>query len=145
MIGYKEFSCLDLDNDPLSDPQFGDMLERMKLSTYQYARSQIKWIKKQLLPAVKEARSLGGDVQVYVVKGGEEGYAPSIRLLQRESIVSSFPLIVGFLDGQEIEPEETHPDARDLLSELYAQENQLLPDTLEQVPSLAKLIVDVNR
>jgi tRNA dimethylallyltransferase len=130
MIGYKEFSCLDLDNDPLSDPQFGDMLERMKLSTYQYARSQIKWIKKQLLP---------------VVKGGEEGYAPSIRLLQRESIVSSFPLIVGFLDGQEIEPEETHPDARDLLSELYAQENQLLPDTLEQVPSLAKLIVDVNR
>jgi hypothetical protein len=65
--------------------------------------------------------------------------------LQRESIVSSFPLIVGFLDGQEIEPEETHPDARDLLSELYAQENQLLPDTLEQVPSLAKLIVDVNR
>ena len=85
MIGYKEFSGLDLENDPLSDPQFEDMLERMKLSTYQYARSQIKWIKKQLLPAVKEARSLGGDVQVYVVRGGEEGYAPSIKLLQRKS------------------------------------------------------------
>jgi tRNA dimethylallyltransferase len=86
MVGYKEFSGLDLDQgDPSSDPQFGDMLERMKLSTYQYARSQIKWIKKQLLPAVKEARSLGGDVQVYVVKGGEEGYAPSIELLQRKS------------------------------------------------------------
>jgi len=84
MIGYKEFSGLDLEKDPMSDPQFGEMLERMKLSTYQYARSQIKWIKKQLLPAVKEARSLGGDVQVYVVRGGEEGYAPSIQLLQRE-------------------------------------------------------------
>ena len=56
----------------------------MKLSTYQYARSQVKWIKKQLLPVVKEARSLGGDVQVYVVRGGEEGYAPSIQLLQCE-------------------------------------------------------------
>lgn len=85
MIGYKEFSGLDLENDPLSDPNFGEMLERMKLSTYQYARSQIKWIKKQLLPAVKEARSLGGDVQVYVVRGGEEGYAPSIKLLHRKS------------------------------------------------------------
>ena len=85
MIGYKEFSGLDLENDPLSDPQFGEMLERMKLSTYQYARSQIKWIKKQLLPAVKEARSLGGDIQVYVVHGGEEGYAPSIQLLHRKS------------------------------------------------------------
>lgn len=60
------------------------MLERMKLSTHQYARSQIKWIKKQLLPAVKEARSLGGDVEVYVVKGGEEGYGPSTQLLHRE-------------------------------------------------------------
>jgi len=88
MIGYKEFAGLDLENDPLSDPKFGEMLERMKLSTYQYARSQIKWIKKQLLPAVKEARSLGGDVQVYVVRGGEEGYAPSIQLLQRESSIS---------------------------------------------------------
>jgi len=87
MIGYKEFAGLDLENDPLSDPRFGEMLDRMKLSTYQYARSQIKWIKKQLLPAVKEARSLGGDVQVYVVRGGEEGYAPSIQLLQRESSI----------------------------------------------------------
>jgi tRNA dimethylallyltransferase len=85
MTGYKEFAGLDLDQkDALSDPQFGDMLERMKLSTYQYARSQIKWIRKQLLPAVKEARSLGGDVQVYVVRGGEDGYASSIQLLQRK-------------------------------------------------------------
>jgi tRNA dimethylallyltransferase len=84
--GYKEFSGLDLDQEnPSFDPAFGPMLDRMKLSTHQYARSQIKWIKKQLLPAGKEAKSLGGDVQVYVVRGGEEGYVPSIQLLHRES------------------------------------------------------------
>jgi tRNA dimethylallyltransferase len=54
----------------------------MKLSTHQYARSQIKWIRKQLLPAIKEARSLGGTVEVYAVRGGIEGHQPSIDLLQ---------------------------------------------------------------
>jgi len=42
-------------------------------------------------------------------------------------------------------PVETHPDADDLLSELYAEDNQLLPDTTEQVSSSVKLMVDVNR
>jgi hypothetical protein len=42
-------------------------------------------------------------------------------------------------------PVETHHDADDLLSELYAKENQLLPDTSEQVPFPFKLMVDVNR
>ena len=49
------------------------MLERMKVSTRQYAKSQIKWIQKQLLPAIREARSLGGEVGVYVVPGGPAG------------------------------------------------------------------------
>lgn len=46
------------------------MLEQTKLRTYQYAKSQLKWIKKQLLPAVAEARALGGEVTVCVVRGG---------------------------------------------------------------------------
>jgi len=134
ILGYKEFAGLDLDQeDPSGDPQFGDMLERMKLSTHQYARSQIKWIRKQLLPAVKEARSLGGDVQVYVVRGGEEGYVPSIDLLHRKCTALRLMLRLGFLDGLEMATPETvgHPDARGLLSELQSQENQLLPDTSE--------------
>ena len=49
------------------------MLDRMKISTRQYAKSQIKWIRKQLLPATREARSLGGEVGVYVVPGGKAG------------------------------------------------------------------------
>jgi len=88
MGGYKEFSGLNLDQqNPSSDPSFGPMLDRMKLSTHQYARSQIKWIRKQLLPAVKEARSLGGNVEVYVVRGGEEGYASSVELLHRKFVL----------------------------------------------------------
>lgn len=84
-VGYKEFADLNLEQeDPSADPAFGPMLERMKLSTHQYAKSQIKWIRKQLLPAVKEARSLGGNVEVYVVHGGEAGHEPAIKLLNCE-------------------------------------------------------------
>lgn len=67
--------------DPSADPAFGPMLDRMKLSTHQYAKSQVKWIRKQLLPAVREAKSLGGEVEVYVVQGGEAGHEPAARLL----------------------------------------------------------------
>lgn len=49
------------------------MLGRMKLSTHQYAKSQIKWIKKQLLPAIREAKEMGGELEIYVVPGGERG------------------------------------------------------------------------
>lgn len=72
IAGYKEFSNLALDgvSDPTSDPAFPSMLERMKLSTHQYAKSQLKWIKNQSLPAIREARAAGGEVSVYVVPGG---------------------------------------------------------------------------
>lgn len=74
--GYKEFANLHLPQEhPETDKQFQMMLDRMKVSTHQYAKSQIKWIKKQLLPAVKEARDLGGDVHLYVVPGGPAGEA----------------------------------------------------------------------
>lgn len=72
----------------------------MKLSTRQYAKSQLKWIKKQLLPAVgaeqqrrrrsaKDQNSGGGsgiqdDVLVYVLPGGESGTGIGTELLRRE-------------------------------------------------------------
>lgn len=72
--GYKEFADLELPQErPEKVPQFQKMLDRMKVSTHQYAKSQIKWIRKQLLPAVKEAQALGGDVHLYVVPGGPAG------------------------------------------------------------------------
>lgn len=58
------------------------MLERTKLSTVQYAKSQMKWIRKQLLPAIKEARDQGDQVWVYVVPGGEAGQVIANRISQ---------------------------------------------------------------
>lgn len=49
------------------------MLARTKTATHQYAKSQIKWIQKQLIPAAREARAHGGEVYVYVVPGGPPG------------------------------------------------------------------------
>lgn len=73
MTGFKEFADLSTDAhlDPSADPAFPVMLERMKLSTHQYAKAQIKWITKQLLPAVREALTSEDEVHVYAVPGGE--------------------------------------------------------------------------
>lgn len=54
----------------------------MKLSTRQYAKKQIKWIKKQLLPAIIKARSMGGEVYIYVLPAGRS--ERGIELLQSE-------------------------------------------------------------
>lgn len=62
------------------------MLNRTKLSTHQYAKSQIKWIKKQLLPAAGEAKSLGGDVHIYVVPGGAPGEPIAREVLDRKCL-----------------------------------------------------------
>jgi tRNA dimethylallyltransferase len=85
-LGYKEFATLPLPCiDPSHNPDVTAMLDRTKLSTHQYARSQLKWIKKQLLPAVREARGHGGEVGVYVVHGGPAGEGVAREVMQRKS------------------------------------------------------------
>lgn len=55
--GYKEFepylSARAKNGEPIdpSDPLFVAGLERMKLSTRQYSKKQVQWIKRQLIPA----------------------------------------------------------------------------------------------
>ena len=58
---------------PSLDPRFQQMLDNTKLRTHQYAKSQLKWIQKQFLPAVREAKALGGDVEVFIVSGDKNG------------------------------------------------------------------------
>ncbi|SCV74159.1 BQ2448_6591 [Microbotryum intermedium] len=56
-IGYREFSpyLAAKSNSTLnSKPLFDAAVERMKISTRQYAKKQVKWIKSKLLPAIKE-------------------------------------------------------------------------------------------
>lgn len=120
LIGYKEFASLPLPfPDPQSHPLFPAMVDRTKVSTHQYAKSQLKWIKKQLLPAVREARSLGGEVEVYVVPGGETGIplATEIlrRFMKRDKIPSNLEL--------------GHAQAKELLQAL--EENGIVPNTAE--------------
>jgi hypothetical protein len=81
-IGYKEFGAIPTSDLTSVHPLFASGLERMKLSTRQYAKKQIKWIKKQLLPAIIKARSMGGEVYIYVLPAGRS--ERGIELLQSE-------------------------------------------------------------
>lgn len=142
-IGYKEFAQLDLDqSDPTSDARYAHALAQTKSRTYQYAKSQLKWIRRQLLPAVTEARALGGEVFVYAVPGGAAGEAPSRRVMDGElgrawTTVAATMLCTqlksAFLAGADMPDWKAtgHADAESLLSEVYdpkAAEHKL-PDT----------------
>ena len=56
LIGFREFNDYLASEEP-STAQFRDAVERMKLSTRQYAKRQISWIKNKLLPAISTANS----------------------------------------------------------------------------------------
>jgi tRNA dimethylallyltransferase len=89
LTGYKEFAAIPTDQLSPYHPQFAAALERMKLSTRQYAKKQLKWIRKQLLPAVRKARAEGAEVEVYVMRGGMEDGGPGPSILQSERSVST--------------------------------------------------------
>lgn len=56
LIGFREFNDY-LSSEEPSTAQFRDAVERMKLSTRQYAKRQISWIRNKLLPAIRIANS----------------------------------------------------------------------------------------
>jgi hypothetical protein len=58
----------------------------MKISTRQYAKRQLKWVQKQMLPVVKQARERGDEVWVYVVRGGDADAQLGEEILHRESL-----------------------------------------------------------
>ncbi|KAF6764962.1 tRNA isopentenyltransferase [Ephemerocybe angulata] len=77
-IGYKEF------HNYLSDPTdraFNEAVERMKISTRQYAKKQISWIRNKLMPAVKDANSKEETVSLYVLDAAkvDERWADRVR------------------------------------------------------------------
>ncbi|KAL7421916.1 tRNA dimethylallyltransferase, mitochondrial [Cryptotrichosporon argae] len=121
-IGYKEFAALNLSQaEPRADPVFAAMLDRTKLSTHQYAKSQVRWIRKNLLPAVRDARRRGGQVWVYVVKGGQEGEDVGRDMLK------------AFLAGDDMpDPKAVgHPDAPELLA-MLDEADARVPDTAKR-------------
>lgn len=87
--GYKEFepylSSRATTDEKASfdehDPLFIAGLDSMKLSTRQYAKRQVKWIKQKLLPAV---RKLGGE-DVTIVLLDATGASCAFRLVWEEA------------------------------------------------------------
>jgi tRNA dimethylallyltransferase len=79
-IGYKEFSAIPSDDLQPESPLFRPAVEQMQLATRQYAKKQLKWIKKQMLPAILKARSKGGEVYIYVLPAGDS--SSGIKLLR---------------------------------------------------------------
>lgn len=83
-IGFREFNGVDVGNEV----QVEEALRRVKKNTHTYARSQLKWIRNQLLPAAREAGT-HGDVRVLVVPPSGEG---AVQAMHREL----FPLTLFF-------------------------------------------------
>lgn len=81
--GYKEFAAVSLPTpNATSDPAYASALERTKISTHQYAKSQLQWIRKQLLPVISDVRKQGAEAFVYVVPGGPDGEVVAREILR---------------------------------------------------------------
>jgi tRNA dimethylallyltransferase len=64
--GYKEFDTY-LSSPRPSEKAFQAAVEHMKLSTRQYSRRQISWIRNKLLPAVYATNSKDTAIPIYLL------------------------------------------------------------------------------
>lgn len=72
-IGYREFNEYLTAESP-TDAALTNAVERMKISTRQYAKRQISWIRNKLLPAIKRANSrTPNSVPIYLLDATEPG------------------------------------------------------------------------
>ncbi|KAH6918809.1 tRNA isopentenyltransferase [Coprinopsis sp. MPI-PUGE-AT-0042] len=70
-IGYKEFHDYLADPTPSNQSAFDSAVDRMKLSTRQYAKKQISWIRNKLLPATQQANAEKEQVSFYLLDATE--------------------------------------------------------------------------
>lgn len=77
-IGYKEFNFYLASPEP-SEKAFKDAVEHMKLSTRQYSRRQISWIRNKLLPAIYATNSKKTLTPIYLLDATEPGEQWMIR------------------------------------------------------------------
>ncbi|KAI5449780.1 tRNA dimethylallyltransferase, mitochondrial [Naganishia albida] len=131
-IGYKEFSHIPTDRLTPADPLFAPALERMKISTRQYAKRQLKWVQKQMLPVVKQARERGDEVWVYVVRGGDADAPLGEEILHR------------FLKHEPMPDYRTvgHPKAAELLRVLESEDDNV-PEIEQRQVLNARLECDI--
>lgn len=90
-IGFKEFHDCALPGtaETATNAGYRAGLSMTKERTSRYARRQMKWIQRQLLPVIREAKVLGGDVELYVLRGGGTDDALAADILRGRSSSSS--------------------------------------------------------
>lgn len=71
-IGYKEFHNY-LSNSGASQSEFTEAVDRMKLSTRQYAKRQISWIRNKLIPVAESANKENALTPFYLLDATELG------------------------------------------------------------------------
>ncbi|KAF9532375.1 tRNA isopentenyltransferase [Crepidotus variabilis] len=117
-IGYREFcSYLDAPNEET----YQEAVERMKISTRQYAKRQVSWIRNKLIPAVEAANADDVVTPFYLLDASSLGdlwdlnvHKPAANILESvykicaSYIHQQFIQITDFLDGK------TLPDPRSL-------------------------------
>jgi tRNA dimethylallyltransferase len=59
--GYREFNEYLSESTEQTTKTFANAIERMKISTRQYAKRQITWIRNKLLPAIYTANAQAGE------------------------------------------------------------------------------------
>ncbi|KAF8185029.1 IPP transferase-domain-containing protein [Mycena galopus ATCC 62051] len=71
-IGYKEFHGY-LTASSQTEKAFNEALENMKLSTRQYAKRQISWIRNKLLPAINATNIQEANIPTYLLDATDTG------------------------------------------------------------------------
>ncbi|KAF9452810.1 tRNA isopentenyltransferase [Macrolepiota fuliginosa MF-IS2] len=110
-IGYKEFHDF-LSGTETSQGDFSRAVDRMKLSTRQYAKRQISWIRNKLIPIVNSVNQQRTQTPLYLLDATELGsewmtnvQEPAIKIME------------DFLDDRDLpEPKSLSERARNLLS-----------------------------
>ncbi|TFK42816.1 tRNA isopentenyltransferase [Crucibulum laeve] len=120
-IGCKEFHDY-LNTDVPSEKIFQDAVERMKLSTRQYAKRQISWIRNKLLPAVYASNEDQIMVPTYLLDATELGLSwttnvrePATRITQNfledDNLPDPYSLSENAKKMLTIEQKDTNPIA----------------------------------
>ncbi|PBK77748.1 tRNA isopentenyltransferase [Armillaria solidipes] len=110
-IGYREFHGYISSPDP-SDDAFNLAVENMKISTRQYAKRQVSWIRNKLLPMIKAANVTEQTVFPYLLDASdvENGWSSNVQGPAME-------ITDGFLRGKiERDPLSLSDVARDMLT-----------------------------
>ncbi|KAL9714932.1 tRNA dimethylallyltransferase, mitochondrial [Leucoagaricus gongylophorus] len=104
-IGYKEFHNY-LSNPEPSQSEFAQAVDRMKLSTRQYAKRQISWIRNKLIPVAESANKEDMTAPFYLLDATEFGMNWVTNVLRPATKVME-----DFLNNQEL-PEAKSLSAR---------------------------------